>query len=178
MSQIVTTSPSPPPHVTLHTSQPLTSSCWVEPHCLAIVSINTPDISLWSLGSHLNPRPQQSGRALYDQRNIYTPTKTISNQAPPLCVAGVANKLLITGDGDGCVRVLDIKSGQVSQTFRDHRGRVTDLYVDRFRVLSCSVDFSIRVYRWVVTAGGGGGPGTQLESRYTLLGGSVALRQQ
>ena len=89
---------------------------------------------------------------------------------------GVANDLLITGDVEGRVRVLNPKSGQLLQTFHDHKGRVTDLYVDRFRVLSCSVDFSVRVYRWVREAEAG--KAACLESRYTLLGGSVALKQQ
>ncbi|CAI8007365.1 hypothetical protein GBAR_LOCUS5169 [Geodia barretti] len=174
----ITASPSPdPPHVTLHTSEPPGSSCWVEPRCLATASISSPDISLWDVGTHLDSRTQSRRSALYDQRNIYTPSRTFSNEAPPLCM-GAANDLFITGDGEGCIRVLDPKSGKLLQTFSDHKGRVTDLYVDRFRVLSCSVDFSIRVYRWVKTAGvRPGGTTAQLESRYTLLGGSVALRQ-
>ena len=176
----ITASPSPdhPPHVTLHTSEPPGSTCWVEPRCLATGSISSPDISLWDVGTHLDSRTQGRRSALYDQRNIYTPTRTFSNEAPPLCM-GVANDLFITGDREGCIRVLDPKGGKLLQTFRDHKGRVTDLYVDRFRVLSCSVDFSIRVYRWVQAAGvRPGGTTAQLESRYTLLGGSVALRQQ
>ena len=175
----ITASPSPdPPHATLHTSEPPGSSCWVEPRCLATASISSPDISLWDVGTHLDSRTQSRRSALYDQRNIYTPSRTFSNEAPPLCM-GAANDLFITGDGEGCIRVLDPKSGKLLQTFSDHKGRVTDLYVDRFRVLSCSVDFSIRVYRWVKTAGvRPGGTTAQLESRYTLLGGSVALRQQ
>ena len=175
----ITASPSPdPPHVTLHTSEPPGSSCWVEPRCLATASISSPDISLWDVGTHLDSRTQSRRSALYDQRNIYTPSRTFSNEAPPLCM-GAANDLFITGDGEGYIRVLDPKSGKLLQTFSDHKGRVTDLYVDRFRVLSCSVDFSIRVYRWVKTAGvRPGGTTAQLESRYTLLGGSVALRQQ
>lgn len=69
---------------------------------------------------------------------------------------------------------------------------------DKFRVLSCSKDFSIRVYSWNKTptcsvsgaeasapisrekdgAKKGEWSGTKLESRYTLLGGSVALKTQ
>ena len=47
---------------------------------------------------------------------------------------------------------------------------------DCFRVLSCSRDFSIRVYRWTKPQGCDAKP--QLESRYTLLGGSVAHKTQ
>lgn len=65
-----------------------------------------------------------------------------------------------------------------------------DSMQDNLRVVSCSRDFSLRVYRWsrtqekpVATSGrtkeeGGVGVGVGLESRYTLLGGSVALKTQ
>ena len=114
----------------------------------------------------------QGRRALYDERNMYSSTRTISNTAPPMCMK-MANGLLVTGDGAGCIRVLDLKSGQQLQVFQDHKGRVTDLFGDRFRVLSCSSDFSIRVYRWLQVDNA-----AQLESRYTLLGGSVVHKEQ
>lgn len=169
-------SDSPPlrPHVTLHTSEPITSSCWVKPRCLATVTRHSINIDLWDIGSHLD-RLTQARRALYDDTNIYSPARSISNEVPPLSL-GVANELLITGDGDGRVRILNPKNGEQLQSFQNHKGKITDLYADRFRVLTCSTDFSIRVYRWL--------PATQpskpvqLESRYTLLGGSVALKKQ
>ena len=169
-----TATPQSTSHLTLHNSDQVSTFCWVEPRCLATASRNSNDISIWNVGSHIDTL-RQGRRAAYDQRNIYNPTRTISNEAPALCM-GVANDLLITGDGEGCVRVLDPKSGQQLQAFRDHKGRITDLSVDSFRVLSCSVDFSIRVYRWLGEARPG--KAAKLESRYTLLGGSLALKQQ
>ena len=167
-----------PPHITLHTSDNVTSSCWVEPRCLATASRHSINIELWDLGSHIDALVRAK-RSLYDQSNVYSPVRTIANEAPPVCM-GVANELLITGDRDGHLRVLDVKkNGTPLQKFQNHRGSITDLHVDRFRVLSCSTDFSIRVYRWRWERGGEtcGAP-AQLESRYTLLGGSIALKQQ
>ena len=52
-------------------------------------------------------------------------------------------------------------------------------------MLTCSTDFSIRVYRWanvqsgpVVVGAAASKAHAQLESKYTLLGGSVALKTQ
>lgn len=164
------------PHITLHPSDTVTSSCWVEPRCLATASRHSINIELWDLGSHLDALVRAK-RSLYDQKNIYSPVRTIANEVPPICM-GVSNGLLITGDGNGHLRVLDVKNGTRLQVFQDHRGSITDLHVDRFRVLSCSTDFSIRVYRWGEGNRGTSGAPAQLESRYTLLGGSVALKQQ
>ncbi len=47
---------------------------------------------------------------------------------------------------------------------------------DGYRVLTCSKDFSIRVYSWVKE--GGAKPSYKLSSRYQLLGGSIALKTQ
>jgi WD40 repeat protein len=88
---------------------------------------------------------------------------------------GVANDLLITGDNGGHLRLIDPRNGNELQKFHNHKAKITDIYADRFRVLSCSSDFSIRVYRWLgVTQPG---QPVQLEDRYTLLGGSVALKK-
>lgn len=161
------------PHLTLHTNDPVTSSCWVESRCLATVTQRSNNIDLWDVGSHLDALTK-ARRSLYDETNIYSPIRTICNELPPQCL-GVANELLITGDEDGCVRVLNPKTGEKLQIFQNHKGRITDLYADKFRVLTCSKDFSIRVYRWLTQPLG---KPAQLESRYTLLGGSVALKQQ
>lgn len=177
---LLASTPSTPvhPNAKLHTNESVTTSCWVEPRCLATVTRNSVNIDIWDVGSHLDMLAQ-SRRSVYDRSNIYSPTRSISNETPALCM-GVANRLLITGDGRGNLRVIDLKSGNLLQSFQDHKGRITDLYTDRFRVLSCSTDFSIRVYRWLQPGSGSGtsSPSAQLESRYTLLGGSVALKQQ
>ena len=88
----------------------------------------------------------------------------------------IVNELLITGDMNGVVRVINLKTGEILQHFHDHKGSMTDMHTDRFRVLTCSRDFSIRVYRWQKSAEKG--KNSQLESRYTLLGGSVAHKTQ
>ena len=126
------------------------------------------------MGSHIDSLAKRR-QVVYDERNMYSATRTISNSAPPVCIS-TANDLIITGDWEGCVRVLDLKTGIQLQMFHDHKGKVIDLFGDRFRVLSCSSDFSIRVYRWVGL--GGASKNASLESRYTLLGGSVAFKQQ
>lgn len=162
-----------PPHLTLHTTELVTSSCWVESRCLATVTQHSNNIDLWDVGSHLDTLTK-ARRSLYDETNIYSPIRTICNEVPPLCL-GVANELLITGDRDGHVRVLNPKTGEQLQIFQNHQGSITDLHADKFRVLTCSTDFSIHVYRWLTQPPG---KPALLESRYTLLGGSVALKQQ
>ena len=170
----LTDTPPLPPHVTLHTNDPVTTSCWVEPRCLATVTQHSVNVDLWNIGSHLDALTRAK-KSLYDQTSMYSPTRSIPNELPAVCV-GVANELLITGDGDGCVRVHNPKSGEQLQKFQNHKGTITDLRADAFRVLTCSKDFSMRVYRWLKAPV----PGrlAQLESRYTLLGGSVALKTQ
>ena len=163
-----------PPHITLHTSNIVISSCWVEPRCLATVTQSTLHIELWDVGSHFD-KLTKGRRSLYDDTNMYSPVRTIQNRIPPLCM-GVANDLLITGDDGGHLRLIDPRNGNELQKFHNHKAKITDIYADRFRVLSCSSDFSIRVYRWL-RATHTGQP-AQLEDRYTLLGGSVALKKQ
>eukprot|EP00058_Branchiostoma_floridae_P009147 XP_002594635.1 hypothetical protein BRAFLDRAFT_77615 [Branchiostoma floridae] len=54
------------------------------------------------------------------------------------------------------------------KTYTDHQGPVTGIHVDHYKAVSCSDDFSIRVYQW-----GREGGRTILDSKYTLLGGSL-----
>ena len=169
----LTDTPPLPPHVTLHTTEAVTSSCWVEPRCLATTTRHAINVDLWDVGSHLDALAK-ARRSLYDDTNIYSPTRSISNEIPPVCMR-MANELLITGCEDGRVRVLNPKTGELLQSFQNHKGMVTDMHADVFRVLTCSRDFSIRVYRWKKS---GEKKIPQLESRYTLLGGSVAYKTQ
>ena len=162
------------PHVTLNTSDRITTSCWVEPCCLATVTQHSATIDVWNVGSHLDAL-KKARRSLYNDSNIFSPTQSISNEFPAVCMC-VVNKLLITGDMNGVVRVINLKIGEILQHFHDHKGIITDMHTDRFRVLTCSRDFSIRVYRWQESTEKG--KISQLESRYTLLGGSVAHKTQ
>lgn len=82
--------------------------------------------------------------------------------------------MLISTSQDNTMNLWSTDTFEHLQMFEDHRGPITGLYVDAYRVMTCSRDFSIRVYRWLhydlsVKETGR----KKLESRYTLLGGSL-----
>ena len=174
-------------------------------------------MDLWDVGTHLE-KIRKSSRSMYDNTNMHHPLRTISCDVP-LNSMSVANRLIIAGDIDGNVSVLDpsdkAAAGGRLQKFSNHKGTVTDIYAvshhillipylyilsrillysvlliliidmwhvhtpmqDSFRVLTCSKDFSIRVYRWT-GRGSQAKAAAQLESKYTLLGGSIAHKTQ
>ena len=81
---------------------------------------------------------RKAGRKLYDDANIYNPVKTISNELPASSMC-VASGLLVTGDQDGNVRVLNPTSGDCLQKFSNHKGLVTDLYAVSNYSIDCIV---------------------------------------
>lgn len=90
------------------------------------------------------------------------------------CVCILGSKVVSAGH-DHTVRLWDLNSLEALQTHTDHMGPVTGLYVDAYRVMSCSRDYSIRTYCWSkgVTLSGQPDSLTVLNSKYTLLGGSL-----
>ena len=116
-------------------------------------------------------------------------SQSVKLEAPPTTAAYI-NGVLVMGDEMGVVRVVDPMTGACLKRFHDHKGAVTDLHAvsyknnfaslifgvqDSFRVLSCSKDYSIRVFQWLRSDESNT---PQLRSRYQLLGGSVALKKQ
>ena len=73
---------------------------------------------------------------------------------------------LVTAGHDHTVRLWDLNSLEALQTHTSHEGPITGLYIDSYRVISCSRDYSIRTYCWSKSS-------NNLDSKYTLLGGSL-----
>lgn len=53
---------------------------------------------------------------------------------------------LVSGSGDGCVRMWDMRTGQAHRTLVGHTGPVTCLQFDEMHVVSGSLDKSLRVW--------------------------------
>ncbi|XP_043934050.1 F-box/WD repeat-containing protein 12 isoform X2 [Protopterus annectens] len=75
-----------------------------------------------------------------------------------------ADTLLI---GIGTELKLYSLSGTLLSTFQDHKDHITALHVDSFRVVTSSMDLSLRIYSWRKQ-----NKQLLLEGRYHLLGGS------
>ncbi|KAI6661573.1 F-box/WD repeat-containing protein 12 isoform X1 [Oopsacas minuta] len=89
------------------------------------------------------------------------------------CLSMCPGHDFIVGGRDGEVQQYTINSKnkiELIKQFHDHKGYVNAVFATSYRVMSCSDDFSIRVYVWKKEGGR-----KVLESRYTLLGGSLAL---
>ncbi|XP_068755440.1 WD repeat-containing protein 5-like [Montipora capricornis] len=84
------------------------------------------------------------------------------------CVSTLGSSV-VSGGHDYTVRLWDLHSLKGLQTHMDHEGPVTGLFVDAYRVMSCSRDYSIRTYCWSKM----GSSPRSLDSKYTLLGGSL-----
>ena len=83
-----------------------------------------------------------------------------------LCAHGTT---LISTAKDNRMKLWDTVTFGHLKSFEDHKGPITGLYVDAYRAMTCSRDYSIRVYKWVNCESSV----RSLESRYTLLGGSL-----
>ena len=86
------------------------------------------NIELWDVGAHLDAK-RKAGRQMYDNINMYNPTRTITCDVP-LTALTVANDKIIAGDIDGNIKVLDPSNAALDclQKFSDHKGAVTDIY--------------------------------------------------
>ena len=85
------------------------------------------------------------------------------------CVCSLESTAVSAGH-DHTVCLWDLNSLENVQIHKDHKGPVTGLYVDAYRAISCSRDYSIRTYCWTRT---GSSSSRSLDSKYTLLGGSL-----
>ena len=88
-------------------------------------------MDLWDVGAHLE-KIRKSSRSMYDSTNMHSPLRTITCDVP-LTSMSVANGVIIAGDIDGKVSVLDPSEkpavvGGCLQKFTDHKGTVTDIY--------------------------------------------------
>ncbi|KAL5468705.1 hypothetical protein EMCRGX_G029814 [Ephydatia muelleri] len=168
---ILTAQESPvPPHTTVHCDSTVAITCWLHNNCLA--THFTKQIDIWDVNTAISATHERTFQFHYRESNIYTPLRSIHTSHTLTCLCP-SNQLLLAGDSSGNVHILDPTNGNCLQVFSKppHVSMVTDICADGERVISCSKDFSIRVYRWTQDNT------TQLESLYTLLGGSVAHKK-
>lgn len=106
------------------------------------------------------------------------PLISVNLDTPSTCLAICHNSHLLVGNSTGSLHQYSLSTNKTEikfnlvHTFNDHRGSINSVYSTEYRVMTCSSDFSIRVYVWQK-------PqkfvkGHQLLSKYTLLGGSLA----
>ena len=128
----VKTPPPLHPSVTVNTMEATTSIVWVSPGILATTSgWSSVSVDLWDVEGHLE-KIRKSSRSLYNNTNMHSPLRTILCSAP-LTSLSVANGLIVAGDIDGNISILDPSEkpavvGGCLQNFSDHKGSVTDLY--------------------------------------------------
>ncbi|XP_019862992.1 PREDICTED: uncharacterized protein LOC109591785 [Amphimedon queenslandica] len=104
---------------------------------------------------------------VYKVSHMYMPNSSMklsSSVAGPVTQLVLMNGRILTTSG-ATLSVVDTSNGDTVESFTDHKDTITDIYADSYRVLTCSKDYSIRVYRW---------SNNTLISLYQLLGGSVA----
>jgi WD40 repeat protein len=124
-------------------------------------------------GGELNITKVERSHYLGVNPVILDPKTTCQGHRQGLQCLGVSANMLVTGGCDNIVSIWKIQGNQLinRQQHTDHRGPVTGVHVDGFRVVSCSADYSIRTYSW--NRPFEGCDGQVLESRYSLLGGSL-----
>ena len=128
----IKTPPPLSPHVTINTMDAVTSMVWVSPGILATTSgWRSTSVDLWGVAAHLE-KIRKSSHFVYDDTNMHSPLRTIFCDVP-LSSMSVVHGLIIAGDKDGNVRVLDPSekspaAGNCLQKFSDHKGAVTDIY--------------------------------------------------
>ena len=87
-------------------------------------------MDLWDVATHME-KLRKNSCSLYDDTNMHNPLRTIACDVP-LVSMSTANGLIIAGDTDGNVSVLDPSEkaapGGPLQKFSDHKGTVTDIY--------------------------------------------------
>lgn len=138
------------------------------------VQSNRSDLEIWNVMKHIKESKLNTSE-VYRVTHMYDST-VITLDCVPSTIA-YTNGLLIVGEDSGRVKVIDPSNGKCLQQFSDHKACVTDIYADNHRVLSCSKDFSIRVYRWIRDDEKKLNQSLPLlESKYQLLGGSVAMK--
>lgn len=119
--------PPTPPHLTICTSFNQLP-CWVAPGILATSNSHHPArLELWDT-SECTVKSQQS----HENARVYRSQRTFQCLAPPTSLS-VSNGVIVVGESDGSIQLFDAKlKGGVEgclQTFSDHKGSITDLYV-------------------------------------------------
>ena len=90
-----------------------------------------------------------------------------------VCLSMAPGRDFVVGGRYGQIQQYTVDNNnliQLVKEFRDHKGFVNAIFATSHRVMSCSADFSIRVYAWKKEGGY-----KVLDSRYTLLGGSLSV---
>lgn len=83
-------------------------------------------------------------------------------------ISAVGKSKVISAGTECSLSLWDLDTKKSLGAFVDHNSMITDIYADAFKMMSCSRDFSIRVYSWSSKNGN-----DALDSKYTLLGGSL-----
>ncbi|XP_019856634.1 PREDICTED: uncharacterized protein LOC109585121 [Amphimedon queenslandica] len=126
----------------------------------------TGEIELWNVGKHYKDSKKPTSN-VYKVSHMYMPNSSMklsSSVAGPVTQLVLMNGRILTTSGT-TLSVVDASNGDTVESFTDHKDTITDIYADSYRVLTCSKDYSIRVYRW---------SNNTLLSLYQLLGGSIA----
>ena len=119
------------PTVTVHPANPGDDFLWTTatPTGTQLVThgLLSDKLDLWDIKRFLD-KLKKSPRSIYDDKNLYSPSRSISNERPPTAVC-YGNGCLATGDTCGTLRLISFQTGECLQRFSDHKGPVTDIYV-------------------------------------------------
>ncbi|XP_035658626.1 lissencephaly-1 homolog [Branchiostoma floridae] len=129
---------------------------------MAAIGYRNGDIGIWDL------KPASSGREKGLPVLLHI---TSAHFGAVRGLSAVHNMLVSASTQDVHLKTWSLQNdGSLTEekTYTDHQGPVTGIHVDHYKAVSCSDDFSIRVYQW-----GREGGSRVLDSKYTLLGGSL-----
>ncbi|XP_054832781.1 F-box/WD repeat-containing protein 12 isoform X2 [Eublepharis macularius] len=140
-------------------------TCWLpaEPARIALMHeieqqyhITTFDIAMQKSKYKLNITAQQVATFQLPNKHIFTQYRTF---------AGFGKQTLIIAF-DMELKLYSLNGTELN-TFQDHKRMITSIWVDLFRVVTSSLDLSLRVYTWK-----NDNKTSSLISRYHLVGGS------
>ncbi|XP_066272684.1 F-box/WD repeat-containing protein 7-like [Branchiostoma lanceolatum] len=133
---------------------------------MAAIGYENGDIGVWDL------KPASSVRTHGRGKSPPVLLHTTSAHVGAIRGLGVVHKMLVSASAqDVHLKTWSLQNGGIlteEKTYVDHQGPVTGIHVDNYKAVSCSDDFSIRVYQWRREGGR-----RVLDSKYTLLGGSL-----
>lgn len=164
------------PGIKVYDIRNLASSSFRRPEIFSLdSSLNSIRTMSWipSYPKHLAVGYTSGSIMIWDVTNGQTINTFKPHLGAVTALSAVGSKLISAGT-ECCLRLWDLEKNKSIDSFMDHNSEITDVYTDAFKVMSCSRDFSIRVYSWVDKKDSEGNNCVRsLDSRYTLLGGSL-----
>lgn len=109
---------------------------------------------------------------IWDMKNLSEAYSFKPHVGSVTAISAVGSKVISAGT-ECSLSLWDLDAKKSLGSFVDHNLMITDIYADAYKVMTCSRDFSIRVYSWVNKKGDCGDSVRTIDSRYTLLGGSL-----